>query len=264
MTIKEFATLCGCNPQTLRYYDHMELLKPSKVDEWSGYRYYDEEQAVLFVEIRNLQKAGFKIEEIKRLLDQGHTAICRAFDEKIAQAEENLREIKMIRSSYQTEMEQIKEKVREMREMIFKSLEHFDPQAEFGVSEEEYQALISTMSSLFDRAENEPDLHKIKMQDDKEKKKDFLSDPNYECIFERHDWQNVKEFFNECCELAGDKGYVLVFRVDEKKNAHRAAIANTAIGTLLNKNPQKERSLGCSVDLSEDGNNHFWLLCRKA
>lgn len=32
MTIKEFARLCGCNPQTLRYYDHVDLLKPVKVD----------------------------------------------------------------------------------------------------------------------------------------------------------------------------------------------------------------------------------------
>ena len=41
MTIKEFARLCGCNPQTLRYYDHVDLLKPVKVDQWSGYRYYE-------------------------------------------------------------------------------------------------------------------------------------------------------------------------------------------------------------------------------
>lgn len=38
MTIKEFSRLCGCNPQTLRYYDHVDLLKPVKVDSWTGYR----------------------------------------------------------------------------------------------------------------------------------------------------------------------------------------------------------------------------------
>ena len=51
MTIKEFANLCGCNPQPLRYYDHMNLLKPMKVDEWTGYRYYEDEQALDFVKI---------------------------------------------------------------------------------------------------------------------------------------------------------------------------------------------------------------------
>ena len=54
MTIKEFAHICGCNPQTLRYYDQIDLLKPVKVDGWSGYRFYDEEQAYVFVKIKNL------------------------------------------------------------------------------------------------------------------------------------------------------------------------------------------------------------------
>jgi len=32
MTILEFARLCGTSTQTLRYYDRIELLKPSRVD----------------------------------------------------------------------------------------------------------------------------------------------------------------------------------------------------------------------------------------
>lgn len=70
MTIKEFSKLCGCNPQTLRYYDHEDLLKPVKVDAWSGYRFYDEQQAITFVKIKHLQKAGFSIEEIRGLLNK--------------------------------------------------------------------------------------------------------------------------------------------------------------------------------------------------
>ena len=69
MTIKEFSRLCGCNPQTLRYYDHVDLLKPVKVDSWTGYRYYDEDQALQYVKIKNLQMAGFSIDEIRGLLD---------------------------------------------------------------------------------------------------------------------------------------------------------------------------------------------------
>lgn len=45
MTIKEFANLCNCNSQTLRYYDRINLLKPVKVDDMNGYRYYEKEQA---------------------------------------------------------------------------------------------------------------------------------------------------------------------------------------------------------------------------
>lgn len=79
MTIKEFARLCGCNPQTLRYYDRVELLKPVKVDEWSGYRFYDEEQALTFIKIKNLQIAGFTIDEVKGLLDSDNDVIFEAF-----------------------------------------------------------------------------------------------------------------------------------------------------------------------------------------
>ena len=32
MTIKDFAALCGCSTQTLRDYDRIGLLKPSRVD----------------------------------------------------------------------------------------------------------------------------------------------------------------------------------------------------------------------------------------
>ena len=55
MTIKEFAKLCSCNTQTLRYYDRINLLKPAKTDEMTGYRYYSENQAMDFVKIKNLK-----------------------------------------------------------------------------------------------------------------------------------------------------------------------------------------------------------------
>ena len=82
MTIKEFAKLCGCNPQTLRYYDRVGLLKPVRVDRYSGYRFYDEEQAVTFVKIKNLQSALFTIDEIKPLLDADSATVYKSFDEK--------------------------------------------------------------------------------------------------------------------------------------------------------------------------------------
>ncbi len=46
ITIKEFANLCGCTTQTLRYYDQINLLKPFFVNEDTGYRYYKKEQAL--------------------------------------------------------------------------------------------------------------------------------------------------------------------------------------------------------------------------
>ena len=137
MTIRQFARLCGCNPQTLRYYDRVELLKPVQVDKWTGYRYYDEEQALAFVKIRNLQKAGFTIEEIKALLDKDNQAIFQAFETKIAEAEERLREIREIQRSYQSEMESIKGRISEVKEKINQAMKAYDPREEFGIGTEE-------------------------------------------------------------------------------------------------------------------------------
>ena len=137
MTIKEFARLCGCNPQTLRYYDHVDLLKPVKVDQWSGYRYYDEDQALAFVRIKNLQKAGFTIDEIKELLDKDNHVIYKAFDAKIAEEVKRLQEIKAIQKSYQTEMDQIQEKINEARKKITQAMREYDPTEEFEISSDE-------------------------------------------------------------------------------------------------------------------------------
>ena len=87
ITIQGFAKLCGCNAQTLRYYDKIGLLTPARVDEWTGYRYYEEEQALLFVKIKNLQQADFSIEEIKKLLLVDDEALSKAFEKKIKEQE---------------------------------------------------------------------------------------------------------------------------------------------------------------------------------
>lgn len=68
--IGEFSHLCNITIKTLRHYDKIDLLKPSYVDEYSGYRYYDEKQINKILEIKKLQKAGFKLNEIKQIMKE--------------------------------------------------------------------------------------------------------------------------------------------------------------------------------------------------
>jgi len=150
MTIKEFAHICECNPQTLRYYDQIDLLKPVKVDRWSGYRFYDEEQAYVFVKIKNLQKAGFTIDEIRGLLDKDNLAICRAFDEKIAKEEKRLQEIKDIRQSYQAEMNNTKNKIDAVRKKITEEMQAYNQTSEFGLLADKYEELIDNVNRYLD------------------------------------------------------------------------------------------------------------------
>ena len=45
-TIQELARLAGVTPRTLRWYDQIGLLKPSRVAD-SGYRYYGADEFVM-------------------------------------------------------------------------------------------------------------------------------------------------------------------------------------------------------------------------
>lgn len=269
MTIKDFARLCGCNPQTLRYYDHMDLLKPVQVDQWSGFRCYEEEQALTFVKIKNLQKAGFTIQEIKGLLDQDSEAILRAFEVKIAEEEKKLQEIKAIQRSYQDEMNQIQEKIKEVREKVVKSMLAYDPRDEFGISAQQYDAIIGQVNQFFENltqhVPKDIGYHEFDDEDAPEEEKDYLellSNPEFTVLYEKHGWARVKDFFGEFSELEDGAEYALIFRVDQAKGVYNQAFANTILGLLLASSPQKKNSLSCNVEDSLDGQNHFWLLKR--
>lgn len=273
MTIKQFALLCGCNPQTLRYYDHVDLLKPVKVDQWSGYRYYDEDQALVFVKIKNLQAAGFAIDEIRRLLDKDTLAIYNALADKVAEQEKRLQEVKKIQLSYKAEMDSMKKKLEAMRDEVKKSMEQYDPMEEFNISRETYHEMIDNVNSFFESMISRNDDSEIEFSeyDERNSEKEepeyvrLLEDPDYETVYEVHGWTFVKDFFSELPAIEDLRDYNMVFQIVPGK-ANNTAFANTALGLLLrkaNRDPEKKRSLGCNVSESTDGQNHFWLLKRR-
>ncbi len=270
MTIKEFARLCGCNPQTLRYYDHVDLLKPVKVDQWSGYRYYEEEQAQAFVKIKNLQKAGFTIDEIKGLLDADNAVIFRAFEAKIAEGERRLQEIRELRQSYQTEMNEIRRKIDEVREKVMEAMRRFDPVEEFGISAEEYAAIVGgadrAFADLSDAEAEELDYREYRETDAVEEDRylNLLEDPAYEVVYEKHGWAHVKDFLWECGTLSDGEDYALQLLVEDEKEPCGTAMAVTILGMLLAGNPGKKKNLSCNIENTSDGQNHFWLLRQKA
>ena len=69
-TIGQFSKICRVTTKTLRYYDEVDLLKPARVDPWTGYRYYAVEQIDEFCRIVLLKELGFSLEAIKNLLKQ--------------------------------------------------------------------------------------------------------------------------------------------------------------------------------------------------
>jgi DNA-binding transcriptional MerR regulator len=66
--IGEFAKLSRTSARMLRHYDELGLLKPSFVDEKSGYRYYTADQLIRLQRILSFQDMGLSLFEMTPLL----------------------------------------------------------------------------------------------------------------------------------------------------------------------------------------------------
>ena len=92
LKIGEFSELMQVTVKTLRHYEQKGLLVPDEVDEWTGYRYYSINQMQRLKTIRDLQRLGFSLDEIKDLYDSySHTPTIRQLTEKIKETEAELK-----------------------------------------------------------------------------------------------------------------------------------------------------------------------------
>jgi len=71
--IGNFARLSQVSVVTLRYYDEMDLLKPVKVDAFTGYRFYSADQLPRLNRILALKDLGFSLEQIRLMLAEDLT-----------------------------------------------------------------------------------------------------------------------------------------------------------------------------------------------
>ncbi|HWR41408.1 MAG TPA: helix-turn-helix domain-containing protein [Patescibacteria group bacterium] len=72
-TIGEIAKLFGISVQTLRNYSNLNLLRPQRVDENTGYRYYSFQQFHYIDRIKYLRKLGLSLTEIEEIIEDGQT-----------------------------------------------------------------------------------------------------------------------------------------------------------------------------------------------
>ena len=97
--IGEFSQMMQVTVKTLRHYEQKGLLLPDEVDEWTGYRYYSIGQMQKLKDIRDLQRLGFSLDEIKELYEEdSHTPSIRQMTEKIKETEAQLRKLIALRN----------------------------------------------------------------------------------------------------------------------------------------------------------------------
>lgn len=69
LTIGDFARLGELSVRMLRHYDALGLLTPVRVDEYSGYRYYDVAQLGRLNRLLALKDLGLSLEQVRTILD---------------------------------------------------------------------------------------------------------------------------------------------------------------------------------------------------
>lgn len=264
MTIKEFSKLCNCTTQTLRYYDSIDLLKPAKVDPFTGYRYYDSEQAMAYVKIKNLQDAMFSIEEIKELLEKDDDELVKAFDIKIAEQKAKLEKIVMIQMSYRNDVMKMQEMIKKTQDKINESVGSYDVTKEYGISEEFYRAIIEEMNEQYENAINNADEDEFRfVNPDSDDIIPECVNPTDDkvntIVIEESGWHNTGEVLKKLPSLDGE--YILYFELDEEKWKYND-FCTIIVNIVRSQNKDSSTNITCTRSRSGDGQNHFWLLKR--
>ena len=111
-SIGEAAKVVHTTTETLRHYDRIGLVKPSKKDEWTKYRYYTDQDIVRLNTVRLLQLMDLPLQEIKKVLGYDDLEKIVAFlsqaekkaDEKIAALQYSKSKIQLAREDYERKL----------------------------------------------------------------------------------------------------------------------------------------------------------------
>ena len=295
ITIQGFAKLCGCNTQTLRYYDRIGLLTPAKVDEWTGYRYYEEEQALLFVKIKNLQQADFSIEEIKALLPGDDDLLAAAFERKIEEQQQKLERIREIQRSYLKETMDMQKLVSTIIGFMEEQLNSPTLWEEFGIDMgRKAEITAKAHAMLADMlAKNREALETVTLTMDDQAvtgaenvirairdgnldaadrilvNPDGREEPNgipedAEVVFERHGWSHISEWIREMPLLKEAGERYCVFEQTAESAANTVGLPMMMLVMMASEMDELKGGVTCNTTPSKDGRNHFTLLFKKA
>ena len=292
ITIKEFASLCNCNTQTLRYYDKIDLLKPYQTDPWSGYRYYAKSQVIDFIKIKNLQAAGFTIDEIKILLTMSDQHIYEAFEQKITEQLLKVKQIKEIQQSYLTEKSTMEKLIHNVADYLLHSISNFEILKEFGLSPDDGPAVVARLRNYIEKStsrhlQDVDNLHlyindkEILDVDEATDAIEALKDKGYDdevllgnkdvrefkgftkenskTIWSCHDWQFVYEFIDDIPPLREGQDYCFFFNLTNAKYDIGLEFSMFMIASMLLRLNSDQIVMGCCVERSVDNKNHFSL-----
>ncbi|MBP3384901.1 MAG: MerR family transcriptional regulator [Firmicutes bacterium] len=96
-SIGEMAKLNFISPHTLRYYDKIDLLKPSHINKETGYRYYSYKDFLFLDAIQYLRHFDMSLEEIKEQFDNRTVeGTLELYEKQLVKLHENIEALKNI------------------------------------------------------------------------------------------------------------------------------------------------------------------------
>ena len=112
-SVGEAAKAVHTTSETLRHYDRIGLVKPSKKDEWTNYRYYTEQDIVRLNTVRALQLMDLSLREIKKVLEYDNIEKIVDFlvqaekkaDEKISALQYSKSKIELAKADYERKLQ---------------------------------------------------------------------------------------------------------------------------------------------------------------
>ena len=90
LKIGEFANLFNISIKTVRFYEEKELIKPCFIDQFSGYRYYDDNNVEQMRKILYLKSLGLSLDEIKNYDENSAEEKIKQFEEEIDKLKKNI------------------------------------------------------------------------------------------------------------------------------------------------------------------------------
>ena len=235
LTVGNFAILCACGPRTLRYYDRVGLLKPAMVDEWTGYRYYEESQVLDYQKIRSLQGAGFTIGEIRKLLSAPEGEVRAALERKSAELEKTLRQLQELKRQGFPEEKTMEENVEKTRTALLAFCDEISAKdmEEAGLEPAMLEPLRARLKEYW--VDVLQGVRALRLQERRQ-----LTDTGWH----REGWEKVGEALKDLPELEDGGSYQLEFSFKKPEHPVDMNYLGVMIGAVLLRNPGKKFRLG--------------------
>jgi DNA-binding transcriptional MerR regulator/effector-binding domain-containing protein len=96
LSIGRFARLTGLTVKALRHYDELGVLRPARVDGWTGYRWYERSQVREAVAVRRLRALRVPLDEVATLIRSDDESLREALAVHRARLEGELVETRQI------------------------------------------------------------------------------------------------------------------------------------------------------------------------